>query len=175
MKRLLILTSLVLSGMVAFGQGFLSFGNRNTAAGIDAKVYGVDGVTALDGAAFKAQLYWGASADSLTGVGPVLDFRTGAAAGYIVSTVVTIAGAPEGAAGFVAMRAWASAAGTNWEAAQASGAGYGSSDALAITLGVSPNTPPNMTGLTSFALVPEPSTIALGLLGLGVLALRRRK
>jgi len=175
MKRLLILTSLVLSGMVAFGQGYLNFGNRVTAAGIDAKVFDVDGTTALAGAAYKAQLYWGTDAGSLTAVGPVLDFRTGAAAGYITSTSVTIAGAAEGASGFVQMVAWAAAAGTSYEAALASGSGYGSSAVLAMTLGVAPNTPPNMAGLTSFALVPEPSTIALGLLGLGVLALRRRK
>lgn len=165
----------MLSGMLAFGQGYLSFGNRNTALGIDAPVYDVDGTTKLDGTAFKAQLYWGTTADSLAAVGPVLDFRAGAAAGYITSTTVTLDGVAGGTAGFVAMKAWATAAGTSFEEAMASGSGYGSSDAIAITLAASPTPPPGMVGLTSFALVPEPSTIALGLLGLGVLALRRRK
>lgn len=175
MKRLLILSSLMLSGMFAFGQGYLVFGNRVTAVGIDAPVYDVDGATKLDGAAYNAQLYWGTSADSLAPVGAAVPFRTGAAAGYISSSTVTIDGAPGGTAGFVAMRAWATAAGTSWEDAMASGSGYGTSDTIAITLAGSPTPPPNMEGLTSFALVPEPSTIALGLLGLGVLALRRRK
>lgn len=168
----------MLSGMLAFGQGYLSFGNRNTAAlpvGIDAPVYDTDGVTKLDGAAFKAQLYWGTDANSLAAVGTALDFRTGAAAGYITSTIVTIAGAAPGTAGFVQMRAWATAAGTSYEAALASGTGYGQSEVLALTLSGDPAPPVTMQGLASFALVPEPSTIALGLLGLGVLALRRRK
>jgi hypothetical protein len=165
----------MLTGMLAFGQGYLSFGNRNTALGIDAPVYDVDGTTKLDGGAFKAQLYWGTTADSLAAVGPILDFRAGAAAGYITSTTVTLEGVAGGTAGFVAMRAWATAAGASWDAAVASGSGWGTSSAIPITLAAAPTPPPGMVGLASFALVPEPSTIALGLLGLGVLALRRRK
>lgn len=164
----------MVSGMVAFGQGQINFGNRVTIAGIDAKVFQADGTTPLDGAAYKAQLYVGAVADSLTAVGPVLDFRTGAAAGYITSTAITIPGVTGTV--FAQLRAWEAARGATYEAAFGTLAGYGSSDPVQVDLTLPPAAPADMAGLQSFALIiPEPSTVALVLLGLGALALRRRK
>lgn len=164
----------MVSGMVAFGQGQINFGNRVTVAGIDAKVFQANGTTALDGAAYKAQLYVGATADSLVAVGSALDFRTGNAAGYITSTAITIPGVTGTV--FAQMRAWETAKGATYEAAAATGAGFGFSNTIQVDLTLPPAAPADMVGLQSFALViPEPSTVALVLLGLGALALRRRK
>ncbi len=172
------MTSLMLTGMVAFGQGYLNFGNRVTADGITARV--LDGAGApLAGTSFNAQLYWGTANDASTFVaaGSPVAFRTGDTfSGYISSVIVTLPGTSGGQTVFTQMRAWSVAAGATYETAKGTGANFGESNVVSVQLAVSPNTPNNMIGLQGFALVvPEPSTIALGLLGLGALMLRRRK
>jgi hypothetical protein len=177
MKKLLVLTALALTSVLAMGQGAqLAFGNRAT--GVDAPVT-LSGVK-VEGTAWSAQLYWGTTAGSLAPVGPVLNFRTGAAAGYISTTAVSVAPtATANVAGFAQMVVWQSSLGASWAAAGGAtgAANTGASNVLPITALVAPATPPNMVGLNPIAVipVPEPTTIALGLLGLGVLALRRRK
>lgn len=79
------------------------------------------------------------------------------------------------------LRAWDNMGGTigTWAAAMANPAiAQGSSALFTVPapLGGGPTAPPNLLGLTSFNLVvPEPGVIALGVLGLGALLLRRRK
>jgi hypothetical protein len=54
----------------------------------------------------------------------------------------------------------------------------GKSTAITVTTGGAgspPSLPANLVGLTSFSLVPEPSTYALLALGAAALFLRRRK
>ena len=55
----------------------------------------------------------------------------------------------------------------------------GQSADFSVTLGGGLATPPNLDGLVGFTMTgtttPEPSTIALGVLGLGALLIRRRK
>jgi len=96
-----------------------------------------------------------------------------------------IADAPSGyAAGSsasVAIAAW-SGAYTSLAAAQAAHAQWGLSNIGSLTAGLGGGTfqPPSATGLDSFSLVytaatPEPSTIALGVIGASSLLLRRRK
>jgi hypothetical protein len=55
--------------------------------------------------------------------------------------------------------------------------GYSTLFTVPYALTTTPNTPPNLEGLTSFQLfiVPEPSVIALGVLGAGCLFLLRRR
>jgi hypothetical protein len=173
MKKLIVAAAVGLVAVGALAQGQFNFGNRVTVAGIDAKVFKPDGVTPLDGANYWAQAYVGTSLDSLAPVGSPVNFRTGAAAGYISSTIVTVPGKPGGTTVWVEMRAWE--AGVNsYEAAVAGGKLFGKSDPIQLTLAEAPNTPPDMVGLKSFSLVPEPSTMALGLLGAAALLLRRR-
>jgi hypothetical protein len=165
MRTLLLAVVCLLSSENTRSQGHIAFGNRNTTVGLDAPVYDVDGITKLEGSAYKAQLYWGVTPDSLAPFGPVLDFRTGAAAGYITSTVVVIPGTTAGTQIYVEMRAWADSQGSNWEAAAGTGHGYGRSNTITITPNVPMPPPPSMVGLESFALVPEPSSVVLFLLG----------
>jgi len=79
------------------------------------------------------------------------------------------------------VRAWDNQGGTigTWAAAMANPTlAHGSSALFTVgsPLGANAVTPPNLIGLTSFNLVvPEPGVIALGVLGLGALLLRRRK
>lgn len=172
MKKLIVAAAVGLVAVGALAQGQFNFGNRVTVAGIDAKVFKPDGVTPLAGADYWAQAYVGTSLDSLAPVGSPVNFRTGAAAGYISSTIVTTP-FPGGTTVWVEMRAWEAGA-NSYEAAVASGKLFGKSNAIQLTVAEAPNTPPDMVGLRSFSLVPEPSTMALGLLGAAALLLRRR-
>jgi hypothetical protein len=173
MKKLIVAAAVGLVTVGALAQGQFNFGNRVTLSGIDAKVFKPDGSTALAGAEYWAQAYVGTSADSLAPVDVPVNFRTGAAAGYITTKTVTTPFAG-GTQVFVEMRAWEAAGGNSYEAAIAAGKLFGKSSPVQLTVAVAPNTPPDMVGLTSFALVPEPSTMALGLLGAAALLLRRR-
>jgi hypothetical protein len=120
-------------------------------------------------------------------------FRTGTAAGIIAGNLAlpvpntpTVAqGGPDaGHVGTFQIRAWNAALagpGATWASVVNSPIPHGSSVLVTSgTLGGTgspPATTPNLVGLTSFNLtVPEPSAIALGVLGLGTLMfLRRRK
>jgi len=174
MKKLIVAAAVGLTAIGALAQGQFNFGNRVTIAGIDSKVFAPGGATPLDGAAYLAQAYVGADVNSLAPVGTAVPFRSGAAAGYISSTIVTTPFAG-GTSVTVEMRAWEAAKGTSYEAALAAGGMFGSSNPITLTVAVAPNTPPDMVGLTSFALVPEPSTMALGVMGAAALFLRRRR
>jgi len=179
MKKFLAIAAVVAATIAAQAQGTINFANR-VSGSIDAKVLVTDG-SALAGTGFLAQLYVGSSASSLAAVGSPVPFRTGAAAGYVTSSVVTT-GLAGGATASVALRAWDASTGASYEAAKTKG----SSAVLSIVLGGAgspPSLPADLTGLTGFSLagsapvgnVPEPSTIALGVIGAGALFLRRRK
>lgn len=174
MKKLIVAAVVGLTAYAALAQGQFTFGNRVTAAGIDAKVFLPGGVTPLNGAAYLAQAYIGTDPGSLAPVGTALPFRSGAAAGYITSTGITT-GLAVGTSVTVVMRAWEAAKGATYEAAVAGGGIYGSSNPVTLTLSGPPGTPVPMVGLQSFSLVPEPSTMALGVLGVAALLLRRRQ
>ena len=144
------------------------------------------GAALLAGTGYSAELLGGSSAatlaSSLTANGSVT-FRTAASfAGFITPP----ANAPtyQGAGGtpFVfQIRVWDNGGGTvnTWALALArQDLAKGVSDLIGpINLVEPPGTPNNLVGLTSFSLtvVPEPGVIALGVLGLGALLLRRRK
>lgn len=166
----------------------------NTPAGLPAGTQVYTGAL-LSGTGFTAEL-WGAAGgqalaeSALTALGQST-FRTGTAAGFINSATISVPNAPLAGASPVAgtfqVRAWDNKNGTvtTWAAvtsAANNALGRGKSDLIGVPgLGGtgSPATPdPNLVGLTSFSLavVPEPSAIALGIIGLGSLMfLRRRK
>jgi len=179
MKKLLLVAGLMLASVAAYAQGTLNFASFVTVpapgTSVNAPVFNSDGTTRLAGASFMAILYAGPTAGSMQAVGTAVAFSTGGGAGYFIGgtrTVTTVAG---NAIAFLQVRAWDTAAGATWDAAFASGSRYGMSPILQLTLGQAPATPPNMTGLQGFNLVPEPSTIALGILGASALLFRRRK
>jgi hypothetical protein len=178
MKKILALASILALAGSAWGQGTVNF-QTLLPGSIDAKVLKVDGSPA--GAGFWGQLYAGASATSLAAVGVPKNFA--GESGYIVAGSVTIPGIAAGGPAFVQLRAWAAASGTSYEDAAAKSDGViGASAVLSLAATGNPSaqppgTPVNLVGLQglSLAVVPEPSTWALLALGLGALALRRRK
>lgn len=115
-------------------------------------------------------------------------FRTGNAAGFWITRTPTVNGIAPGSVVSVQIRAWDNQMGTvtSWAQVMAGGgqiaSGQGSPFDPGLMGGVDPATGmsftiPQTTGIRSFNLtvVPEPSLIALGALGLGALLLRRRK
>ena len=176
MKKALAVIAAIFTAVGTYAQGQVNFitvlgpsGSRT----VDAPVLRPDGVGA--GAGYSAQLFLVVDGN-YTALTPATVFRTDvpAAAAYVVDpgTPVTVPGfAPQSTAPLV-LRAWETSAGS-WENALIRG-----ESALAqIDLGGGTLPPTNLEGLAGFTMVviPEPTTLALGLLGAGALLLRRRR
>jgi len=187
---------------LGFSQGSVNFQNKVSTAGIDAPITyqagtakGGSAGTKIDGTlnpTAQVALYGGpdgATENQLILIAPMVNFRAGAAAGYVnvgQAGERDIPGVPLGGFAMVQIRAWDTVNGTtaaSYELASAvQGAYLGKSALLRIKtggdtpVGGTPNPPANLTGLNAFAInVPEPGTIALGFLGLGGMFLLRRK
>lgn len=149
----------------ACAQGELVF--RNFIPGfIDAPVYDSDCRTRLEGSAYLAQTYVGLSASSLQPLGPTVTFRTGLGAGYISEGIfLRIPDTRPGDPVYVQFRAWEGVAGPTYEMAVASGRKYGFSNIVSAEPGFGTPSPPNVLGIDSFCLIPEPPAWALTLVG----------
>jgi len=191
-------TSILVSGALnllvtwaAVGQS--SFWLNNIGPNLNAPVFDAQ-ANLLEGSSYLAELWGGATPDSLT---PVLSFYsrqrvfaaflTGAGAGYFRDTYAGRVGAdhptvltvPSFGWAWLEVRAWDSRLGATYEAVAASGiGGYGES-AMFYAQGTSPDllTPgATLIGLESFSLrpvVPEPSTVAFLLVALPFLLFHR--
>jgi hypothetical protein len=181
MKKLLVTLTAVLVSASTFAQGTVFFNNRTSAG--DVRIFAPDGVSGAGTAAasVSAQLFLvPAGGGALVPLSPATTFRTSAAASFFVNPVdVTVPGIAAGESATLIIRAWDTAAGS-FEASLL----QGESEALTITGlgGVNPTTgaivpTPDLAGLQSFTLtlIPEPSTMALGILGAAALLYRRRK
>jgi hypothetical protein len=138
------------------------------------------------GAGYDIQLLAGPAGSSLATLLPVTgslvsSWNTGSGAGYWNSTaLVTIPGTTTTAT--VAIAAWNTEGGlySTLAAAQLAGAPWGVSDtATTAALGFASVQPPFLpAGLTSFSLAtstPEPSTVALGIIGASAFLMRLRR
>jgi hypothetical protein len=194
MKKLILVAALTAIGVGAYAQGTVVFSNRASFVGgttAENAITKKEDGTRLSGTDWVAQLYWapgaGAAEGSLQAVGSPVPFATGGAAGFLAtSPTVTLPGAAVGSTVTVQVRAWNVAAGATFEAASGNFAlpGVVGKSALITVSGLGGPNPPgpdilpaNITGLRGFQVVPvpEPSVIALGLVGAGLLFLRRRK
>ncbi|MCB1125825.1 MAG: PEP-CTERM sorting domain-containing protein, partial [Verrucomicrobiae bacterium] len=162
--------------------GTVNFNNKVTTAGINARVSDMDG-NFVSGADYVAQLAWGTASDALAPIGAPVAFYSDKDTkyGYVNGGVVSVADMA-GAAGFIAMLTWSPADGADYASAKAAGGQTGMSNVIPVTLGGNgepPALPADLVGMEAFALsgeaIPEPSTFALGLIGIGALMLRRRK
>lgn len=185
MKKLLLLSGLMVAALGAYAQGTLTFVNAAPPA-MDAPIFNnIPGApqpnVRASGSSFQAQLYIGpagttsASALTTNGVsGTPASLQSGAAAGYFNGGVRDIAGTTAGTIITAQVRAWSTTGGATWETA---GPNFrGESNLIQVTLGGGQTLPANLLGLQSFTVgIPEPSSIALGLLGLGAIVLFRRR
>lgn len=141
--------------------------------------------TTVAGPGYTAALFGGASQDSLALVATTV-FRTnttGTFAGIVANpSNVAVQGVAGGGTGWFQLRAWENRGGTitSWAQVQADptvNRGESVTFQVANLGNGSTITAPNLNGLTSFNIhqVPEPSIIALGVIGLGGLLLIRRK
>jgi len=99
---------------------------------------------------------------------------------FAAANTVTVTGQAVGSTPSFIVQAWDTSAGS-FAAAASQGKQRGQSAAFtSLPLGGAnaPNPPiptPDMRGFQGFTMVPEPSTYALGMLGLGALAMMRRR
>lgn len=181
MKRALILISSLCLAASALGQGTVNFVNR--AIGLDAPVLwgGMDGPeldNATGGHWWVAVLYASAPGGTLAPVGDPIPFQSGTGAGYWPGETRTIPGVPEGGTAQLQVRVFCQLMAPTFEDVAARAVGdFGVSAILPrVTTGGALDPAP-MVGLQSFyvlAYVPEPSTTALIVLGVGVRLGRER-
>ena len=182
MKKLLVTLAAVLVSVSTFAQGTIVF-NTRIVGQVDAPVF-APGQRAINGqgagslGTVNAQLFLVGAGGALTALTPATTFFTGTTAAnryvQIPSQNVTVPGVAAGSQATVLLRAFQ---GASYDAATL----RGESVPITITVGGTPAgggaplQPATLTGLQGFELVPEPSTLAFGLLGAAALLYRRRK
>jgi len=177
MKKSLMILACVVASLTAYAQGTVNFSNLGV--GLNAPIFDTDGTTRLAGNNYTAELLVGATASSLQPVNVTANFLSGGAAGYFQGGVKALQGFAGGSRPFFQVRVWDNRTGSSFDTAlnrNASGV-LQFSGPLGDPGASPPTTPATLAGLQSFSLVvvPEPSTIALAILGAGALLLRRRK
>jgi hypothetical protein len=166
-------------------QGTVSFNNNSAFATVANRLVNNVGGAPLVGTDFVAQLYFGSAgtaAGSLTAVTTApARFRvaTTSSPGTWSGGTRTLDGIASGVTATLQVRVWnATAFPAGYDAAVAGRGVTGASDPFAYTVPAAGSPPAAffMENMRGFTLVPEPSTIALGVLGLaGLVFIRRRK
>jgi hypothetical protein len=190
MKQIALTLAALFAAASVLAQGTVNFATFIPGS-VDAPVryQGVPGQTDGDpvGNNFWGQLMAGPVGGPLQLVGDPVEFRQGTGQGYITAGgVIEIPGVAAGAAADVRLVAWDKALGMDYNAAIANPGGgvWGQSEIVTIastggqvTGEPTPRLPANLTGLQGFnvTFVPEPSMALLGLLGIGLLLVRRKK
>jgi len=196
MKKLIPVIALLIGAYGAFGQGVVNFRNENL-SGVpgDHLIRMPDMVTPVIGTTYTVQLFYGADPASLAPHTVLAYFRASLTPGTWSGANRTLAntlqppppdpvtGAPGlGPVVWMQVRAWDAGTGRTmtYDMARAQGGLFGQSELYSYQQKAS--SPPDalndtlMRGFLGFSLVPEPSVIGLGLIGIGALfMLRRRK
>jgi hypothetical protein len=184
MKTLGAFVFLFVAASNGFGQGSsLNFCNEPAvfSDGVDRYVYSdVVGGNRLVGANWMAELYFGPNASSLTPVTSSLSiFRSSSSApalwGTWVCKDVSLLGSLPGSMVALQVRVWDQSLFSTFEQAQAGGGAYGMSAPFSFVIPSGPLDDNHLTGLRAFSLVPEPSVIAFGVLGICALLFRLNK
>jgi MYXO-CTERM domain-containing protein len=176
MKKALVAIAALFVSLSAFAQGQVVFNTHDTSVAppIDARVLNPDGTPATAGFGELVIVGAGGALTPLTTGAPAA-FKTSAnGAGYINAGAATApigAGFGNGSSVQIILRAWQGAAGSTFDTA----AVKGQSTPITVVLREAPTPPDGLTGLSGFTMTPEPTTLALGALGLGALTLYRRR
>ena len=187
MKKPTVTALAVLASLNLFAQGTIGFAN-GTGSRVHVGTIGDASTYAHAGSTYQVGLYWaplGTTLDSSYAmVGSAVSFAgaAGTRTGIFNGGSRTIPGITPGGIVLVQVRGWETALGGNYETVLAAGGEVGKSATLTVDTGDPTITPPATpislpaSGLAPFAIVPEPSAIALGVLAAGaLLMLRRRK
>jgi hypothetical protein len=192
MKKLIPLLVLLGGAATGFAQGTVTFQNSvlfltPDPSGLGRLVLDAPGGVGLGGSQYVAELYYGSSAGSLSPLtASISRFRATSSPSkgkWLASGInapndyVPLPGIDFGGNAFLQVKVWDLTAGATYETA---GSGKtGASQVFAYTVPAAGDTTAShffMEGMQGFALVPEPSAIALGVLGVaGLLLIRRRK
>jgi len=192
-KLILGLVGLCVAGSV-MAQGTFTFKTKSGTT-VDAKTTATDPTVLITGAdGWKAQVLWSTSQNGIysvatgTKVGTATEASIGAsyastpaaAVGYITAGGDwALKGAAEGSTVWLKIDAYLDPGNLGYSAAIAAGKLHGASDAFSVVLGAPtgspPSTPTLLAGVKPWVVtVPEPSVIALGVLGVGAFLIRRR-
>lgn len=184
MRKLIALFAVTVVAASALAQGTVNFNNNVWETTTPRRVMDRLGAP-LVGTDYVAQLYFGTAGTvdtSLTAIGGVARFRVGTTSqpGTWSGGTRTLTGITAGQTARLQVRVYdATLFPAGYDAAVTGGGIYGFSTAFDYTVPSGGTPAPNefwMANFGGFTLVPEPSTIALGVLGLaGLLFIRRRK
>lgn len=181
MKKLLLAVSVLALAFGAGAQGTVTYNNSSATKITNSTTSQAVGGLWV-GLYYSANL--SATRDSLTlELGAVTNTLSGTSAGLFIGSTRAITGVPANGTILMQLRAW-SGSYSSYEAAVAAGVNgtlVGESAMFQVgPLGGGTTPTPSITGagkLGAFTVqpIPEPSTIALGVLGLGAVALLRRR
>ena len=173
MKKVIRYIVLVCFNISLFAQGQINFNNLNALTDPSYGFYFGNTPAGQLGGGMTAQLFL-VNGSVLTPLTPATAFFTDPGAEFLLQPVdITVPGVQPGTTANFLMEAWDSAF-ASYDAAVAANGLRGQSVVFSNKVGGG-TLPPENTVIPGFALIPEPSTIALGLLGAGALLLRRRK
>jgi len=173
MKKVVIAIAALLISASAYAQGIINFRTHIGSATppIDFKILNSDGSVAVGAFAQLVVVGAGNALTPMTEAPGVVN-----TSGYVTAGDASFAGTQGGQTVNMIIRAWQGAAGSTYDSATIKGA----SNPFSVTFGattVPPSPSDNLAnlGTGNITLTPEPTTLALGALGLGALALYRRK
>lgn len=177
MKDLSVIVAAMLLSLSSFAQGIIFFNNRTSLG--DAPVTRPDGTGA--GAGFTAQLFL-LNGSTFTPLTPTTTFRASspAAAFFINPLDIVVPGVPAGSPATFRMRVFETSAGS-WDVASAANSTFWRGESANVQVpqlgGINPPDgmpTPDLAGLKAFTIIPEPSTLALAILGAAALLHLRR-
>ncbi len=179
MSKALHLLIFLSSLLGCFGQGQVVFANK-VGTTLDAPVFLYPLISARGpGPDYSAQLLLVNDNQSLMPLLPISTFRpvgigiASIADHFWVSELVDVPAMQPGASAKFLVRAWLTTAGSYESAVEHNFAGQSAPFTINVGGGTLP--PTNLTTLTSFVVLPEPSTVTLGVLGSVEMALCSRR
>lgn len=172
MKRALLIALGMFLTVGVMAQGNVLFQSKNSNPAVNFKILNPDNSVAAANL-YTVGLWGGATADSLAPLssgGAMVQTELTLTSGYFAGGSKSIEGIAAGVDAFFQVRVWEK--GKSYETSMWKGEG----NVVTLKLTAPPATPQALVGMTDIKLyqIPEPSVLALGLLGMGAFLMRRR-